>query len=423
MSVLTRLLPRVPVNAAGKAWCPRSLPAKRTVLQSLVSRLSDQRQKAGLCKLTGGCRRVLICAVAGFGFLNTAIAGDSSDRPRLFLHENYMEDVLRTSSLPISDPMAVFGYVLGNLPGRVKVYPTENYYYFSFIHNSTRYAGNIRLDTVTRDQGKVHFAYYKDLAEWKNEDPITYVVLDKSHGVAVEKLDRLVYRITFDGKSVVFELNDLSGVVPPPGVLAPEERYIGPIFDDSGVRFFLIYNHKLKIFHYLLDETIRVADEFDRAVTTDRILIGKRTGFAFYRDHKRNRKILIGVFEGNARINNYFDGPFDQLPDNFIEGEALRSAILEVEPSLAGHIDRFGSSPDGTDRYMIAPYVHYRSEEDLLIFHSCAENKKIPAEMYYACFVFDPEPQPVTSSQTVDTQRGAATKSKVRKRTHQSMHR
>ena len=66
----------------------------------------------------------------------------------------------------IKDPMAVFTFVLGNLPDRVKVYPTENYYYFSFFHDHVRYAGNIRLDVIDRDEGKVHFAYYEDLAEW-----------------------------------------------------------------------------------------------------------------------------------------------------------------------------------------------------------------------------------------------------------------
>ena len=36
---------------------------------------------------------------------------------------------------------------------------------------------------------------------------------------------------------------------------------------------------------------------FAAAKKSDRILIGKRTGFAFYRDHRLERKILIGVFE------------------------------------------------------------------------------------------------------------------------------
>ena len=35
---------------------------------------------------------------------------------------------------------------MSQLPERVKVYPTENYYYFGFLHDGIRYAGNIRLD-------------------------------------------------------------------------------------------------------------------------------------------------------------------------------------------------------------------------------------------------------------------------------------
>ena len=329
-------------------------------------------------------------AVAILAGAGPAIAADTG--PRVATNQAYLEEVMSATTLDVADPMATFAHVLGSLPARVKVYPTENYYYVSFIHNAVRFAGNICLDAATRDEGKVHFGYYRDLAEWKDEEAVTYAVLDKARGVVVEKLDRLLYRVTFGGKSVVFELNDLSKVVPPEGTLAPHERYIGPVFDESGVRFFLVYNGRLKLFHYILDETVAPTDAYDRAVATDRILIGKRTGFAFYRDHKRPRKILIGVFEANSRVNNYFDGPFDQLPDNFIEGESLRSAILEVQPNLAGVIDRVGASPGGNDRYMIAPYMHYRTENDLLAFDTCARNPRLAPSLYYACFLYDPQP-------------------------------
>ena len=320
-----------------------------------------------------------------------AIAGEGTGTPRLVTHESLVEDVISATKLPLTDPVAMFAYVLGALPERVKVYPTENYYYFRFTHNKVPYAGNIRLDAMDRDLGKVHFAFYEDLAEWKDESAVTHIVLDMTHGVAVEKLDRLLYRISYRDKTVVFALNDLSGVVPPAGTVGPDERYVGPIFDDSAIRFFLIYNSKLKIFHYILDETIEVADQFSPAMATDRILIGKRTGFAFYRDHKLDRKILIGVFEGNARVNNYLDGPFDQLPDNFIEGETLRDIILEVDPSLKGKIDRLGGSPNGADRFLISPYMFYRQEDELLAFDRCATSSKIGADLYYACFVVDPD--------------------------------
>ena len=92
----------------------------------------------------------------------------------------------------------------------------------------------------------------------------------------------------------------------------------------------------------------------------------------FYRDHRRDRKILIGVYEENVRVNNYFDGPFDQMPDNFIEGETLRNAILKVQPNLKGQIDRFGGTPDGEVRYLIGPYLIYKQLDEFDRADRCA---------------------------------------------------
>ena len=74
--------------------------------------------------------------------------------PHLFTHESYVDDVLRAAKLPIDDPLAMSGSVLGALPDRVKVYPTENYYYFKFVYGAVTYAGNIRLDIEDRDAGR-----------------------------------------------------------------------------------------------------------------------------------------------------------------------------------------------------------------------------------------------------------------------------
>ena len=151
------------------------------------------------------------------------------------------------------------------------------------------------------------------------------------------------------------------------------------MFDESGVRFFLVFNSRLKLFHYVLDETVTPADVFVPApVGNGRILIGKRTGFAVYRDQHRDRKILIGVFHDNVAANNYLDGPFDQMPDNFINGEAYRDAILAVEPDLKGQINRYGSFADGA-RVAVAPYMEYRSPKDLAVFDRCATSRRIAA--------------------------------------------
>jgi hypothetical protein len=216
--------------------------------------------------------------------------------------------------------------------------------------------------------------------EYRLQPLILYRVLDRTAGVTVEKVERFLYRVSYKDKSVLFELNDLSKVTPPPNAITPEEIYIGPVFDDSAIRFFLVFNSRLKMFHYVLDETVRVNEEFLARRQTNRILIGKRTGFAFFHDIKLNRKILIGVFEGNARVNNYFDGPFDQLPDNFIEGDILQKALIEAQPDLAGKIGRLGHFADGSGRVSISPYAYYRTEADLLPFHLCATDPRIPAE-------------------------------------------
>ena len=75
-----------------------------------------------------------------------------------------------------------------------------------------------------------------------------------SHGVSVEKVEPLVYRVTYQGKSVIFALNDLRGVKPPPRARA-DEIYLGPIFDELAIQFYLVFNKKLKIFHYVLNES------------------------------------------------------------------------------------------------------------------------------------------------------------------------
>ena len=338
------------------------------------------------------CRRLWRALLVGAVSIAAiaAASAQNGERPTLHTEESYVDEVTRsmTTTLAIDDPMAVLGFVLDSLPDRVKVYPTENYYYFSFFQSGVRYAGNIRIEPNDEGGQAVHFTYFEDETEWHEEVNLKHIVLEASQGVTVEKLEKFLYRISYKGKSVVFALNDLSTVKPPSAVITQDETFIGPIFDESGIRFFLVFNSKQKVFHYILDETRGVADTLFPSGRTDRIVIGKRTGFAFYRDNRLDRKILIGVYEANMRLNTYFDGPFDQLPDAFVEGETLRNAILAVEPRLKGHIDRFGSDPGGEVRYMIDPYLPYRKVDDLYVYHRCA-SKRIHAADYYRCFDFN----------------------------------
>ena len=273
----------------------------------------------------------------------------------------------------------------------MKVYPTENYYYFGFFHNGIRYAGNIRLDASNRDDGKVDVRVFRGylavVRGRRGQVPRARCIARRD---ASRRSSRCVYRVTYQGKSVIFALNDLRGVKPPPARSGRTRSISGRSSMNSRSSSICVFNTKLKVFHYVLDESGTVPDQFFSPKKRERILVGKRTGFAFYQDHRLNRKILIGAFEGNMRANNYFDGPFDQLPDNFIEGEALRDAILAVRPQLKGEIDRFGASPDGSIRFISGRICRTGRCSDLDPIDACAAKKQKQPD-YYRCFVTDDE--------------------------------
>lgn len=329
----------------------------------------------------GRARSVMPALLAGallfssVGAYGTTI---SQSAPKLYTQQDYIDDLQHPAVFDISNVSEVFQFVLNSLPKRVRVYPTESYYYFYFFYKGIKYSGNIRLDIEIRDKGQLFFNYFKATTDWLEDSHDYKAVYGAPDGVLVTRLREFVYQVRFKNAEVVFELNDMSNAVPPRNAITGDERFIGPIFDESGIRFFLLFSRINKTFLFVLDETAPVLDELVPSSVANRIFIGRRTGFAFYREPSLGRKILIGVHDRNVTVNNYMDGPFDQLPDNFLHGDELRQAILVIQPNLKGKIDRFGNLPDGEVRYQIEAYAQYRDEEELLTLSECAETKPLP---------------------------------------------
>ncbi|ADZ71823.1 hypothetical protein [Polymorphum gilvum] len=367
--------------------------------------IQGPESSAGRVRPAGGGARLRRVAkgLAGAALMlaaSGAVLAQEAGRPAIQTNQAYVDSLPGdAAAIDFADPVAVFRHVFSGLDGEVTVYPTENYFYYRFLHRGVRYAGNIRLDVLDRDDGWLHFAYFRDYTEWSSSEPVSYRRLGPQDGIAVTRLAPLRYAVAFEGRTVVFQLNDLAGVRPPEGLIRADETYIGPVHDESGIRFFALYNRTIKAFQYLLDESVPVLDVLEPSAISPDILIGVRTGFAFHRDKYRDRKILIGVFEGNANVNNYFDGPFDQLPDNFLADGRLREAILDIEPDLAGTIDRYGNSNGGAERYFIGSYLHYRYHDDLAVFSDCAADTSLPEELYYGCFSIDEGPDGLTAGE------------------------
>jgi hypothetical protein len=327
------------------------------------------------------------CRPAGLALLLLGAAGFAeAAEPLVHYHKDYVEEAMAPPAFDISDKMGVLSAVLNGLPDTAKVYPTENYFYFWFYHKGIKYAGNLRFDIADRDKGVVHFNYFKDFTDWQRDENGYSADLGKADGLTLTKAGDLLYDLEFRGKKVRFELNDVGAAKPPADAVRPNETYIGPVFDDSAIRFFLVFDNDQKLFLFLLDETQPVADQFNMSDVSDRITIGMRTGYAFYDDRFAHRKILVGVNQLNTSVNNYLDGPFDQLPDNFLKGDILQKAILAESPDRAGQIDRFGNSPDGETRYLIAPYLQYEDPSELAPIAQCAADEEPP--VYYSCFSY-----------------------------------
>lgn len=320
-------------------------------------------------------------------------ADDAANAPvanPLLTNQAYIDRLMATRELDIENISEVFWFVFGSLPDEVRVYPTENYYYFEFLHAGAAYAGNIRLDVADRDQGTVHFAYFRPHRPWQSRDLTHYAPLGRDDGVEVEKLADLVYRIAYRGKQVTFHLNDLRDVKPPADALLSEERYLGPVFDESGTQLYFIYNRALKRFLYVLDESKIGPDALNPAPANPALEVDSRTGFVYLTDPIVPRRILVGVSDDNTDANNYFDGPFDQLPDNFMGAGTLRDVAVDAYPSLEGMLDIYGHFIDESigGRILIDPYWGYQTLEDLDFLSACEEKQADP-KAFYVCILPD----------------------------------
>lgn len=286
------------------------------------------------------------------------------------------------AGLDLSSTTAVFRYVFHQLRSEVTVYPTENYYYFEFPARGKMVGGSLNLAPGDRDRGILGFGYYTKVPD-KSRAKFYFARgggadLTEKDGVRVTRLAEDRYAVRFEGKTVVFVLNPARAAPPDAARLLPGERFVGTTFDESGLRFHLLFHERTRRLFWILDEDGFVPESFSR----DRDLVmGDRTEYVFWDDSLRARKVLIGVAGLNVVQNNWYDGPFDQLPDNEVAG-----GRLDLKPFLLAHyggdstgvggrvtaadIDSFGNY-SRESRMAVAPYTVYFSARDLAFADSC----------------------------------------------------
>lgn len=263
-----------------------------------------------------------------------------------------------------SQPLEVFRALFAEMPARILILPSENCLYFSFSDTSrTEYRGCISIRLRPEEMGCLRF-FYKRADHGDRQGYAEFLSADE--GLRLVRLGQFSYSLDLDGKRVDFDFQQLPLVKPSRSILRPSELYLGPAFDESGLQFSLLFDQETNCFLWILNDDFPTYDTF--ASGLGNLEIGRRTRFAFLRDDRNRRRVLVGVSKAEAQANSYYDGPFDQLPDNYIAtGEVELQKYIELNnPDKRGQIDEFGFfTLLPAYRVAIVPYHLYNQTSDL----------------------------------------------------------
>jgi hypothetical protein len=229
------------------------------------------------------------------------------------------------------DPERVFAYAFSWLPSYAIAYPTEGFYYFRTDLEDRSIGGNFRLAELER--GLLVFTYF----DRDSKDALS-LEFGANQGLSIERLGPKDYRLNYEGKSVRFVLTAVGTQAPRHLKTLSVETFMGQVYDESGIRFFLFFNEETDSFYYVLNEEDGVNDDL-RHVDTE-FYLGARTGFLFFHDEEYDRKLFVGVDIENVVDNSYLDGPPDQVPYDAV----LRPSMIRAYPGtkLGAGIDEHG---------------------------------------------------------------------------------
>lgn len=282
-------------------------------------------------------------------------------------NEQYI-DGLKQGKLDFNDPKEVFYALLQSLGDKAVVYPSEHYYYYSMNYKGRPISGCILFSQKHLDSNIVHFSFIEKYPHDNFNSRNTIGgsgKYDKSDGVSITSIGDTIYNVKYKDLSVDFHFY-LPGLQPPTKQkITEDETFLCNAMDESGLKHALVYNEAVNSLYWVLNEDEMVLDTFVTYVES--ILIGKRTQFAYYNDTINNRKLLIGVEMDNVMNNNWFDGPFDQLPDTYIKlGKLdLKKYVDRVYGFPEDKIGKYLSYLNKHGRVAICPYMVYDDKKDL----------------------------------------------------------
>ncbi len=298
-------------------------------------------------------------------------SGGAAPVSSLFYRNQEWIEGLGVEDLDLQDLDAVFWHVVSNLPDEVLVYPSENYYYFTMYVDRRQIWGNIRLAAGRRENGVLSFAYFEFKESPYVTDPRVRVskFFTDADGLVIREIDPFQFVVRYNRREVIFNLLKLPQEPPKLFTLPPDETFVMRTFDESGYQFFLLFNEVRNYLFWVLNEEDPPLDFLEPLA--DDLLVGRRSGFVFLIDEQNDdRKVLVSIRCANATVNNYYEGTFDQLADNYVDETNIAEYLQRASPTLRGRIDKYGYYTDraGSSRVAVSPYFVYFSDRELHLF-------------------------------------------------------
>lgn len=278
----------------------------------------------------------------------------------------------------VMDPRLVFGELFDEMPDDVAIRPSENCLYFSFsTKDEEAYRGCIKVPARLPSSGMVSIFYrHKEDANRAHVGK-----LGANEGVSLQRVTPLSYVATVNQKSVEFHFQELRLSKPTRCKLRVSELFVAPCFDESGIYFSLLFDTDTNCFLWIVNDDYPTHDEFTEIFPN--IEIGCRSRFVVLNDRRNSRRVLVGVSKAEVKANSYYDGPFDQLPDNYIEtGDVEIQKFIHLNnPDRIGMVDCFGFFKMlRASRVAIIPYYIY---DDFAIFDKLSDAYRNESESLF----------------------------------------
>ncbi len=288
------------------------------------------------------------------------------------LNENMIVDLADGNRADACDYNQVLPQLLKQIGPEATIYPSENYYYFSFNRSGSLFSGSLRLSSDRRDDGEIDYVCYEAYRSWvqPGDEIRVQKYLSAGDGVIVDKLSANSYSVKYGGVQTHFFLHKLDHTMPGAPLLQGD-IHLARTQDESASAFELIYNSKINNFYFLLDLGMGAPDVF--VILAPNTVISKRTGFVYYHTPDDKRYVLVAVNQQEVLLNSYFDGPFDHLPENDYEEIGFWGYVYNVYPNMIGNHTQGGTVNAEGMIFSLRPYRLYNHGDDMGFIETCAQ--------------------------------------------------